>query len=146
MMHVDSFLDRQEKKLFYSCVHLFAMNSLVNLQNRKMLKSLNCPIARCLSECTTRTKIGDNNDDFLERALLLHYRECIMLTCNLLVEVGFINGAFGCVEDIFYTPSSKLPQLPQFATVLFEKYFGVIFDRDCPNGVSIVPVVRGNVR
>jgi len=63
-----------------------------------------------------------------------------------LVEAQLVNGAFGYVEDIFYAPSSKLPQLPQFTTIIFEKYFGVPFDRDCPNGVPIVPVVRGNVR
>lgn len=69
-----------------------------------------------------------------------------MLTCNLSVAAGLVKGAFGYVEDIFYTPSSKLQQLPQFTIVIFEKYCGVPFDRDCPNVVPIVPIVRGNVR
>jgi len=49
MSHLDSFLPLEEKRLLDSSVHLFATNNLVNLHNRKMLKSLNSLIAKCVA-------------------------------------------------------------------------------------------------
>jgi len=67
-----------------------------------------------------------------------------MLTCNLWVEAGLVNGALSHVKDIFYLPTSKPPQLPTFTTVVFHKYVGVPFDTSNPNIVPIKPVIRGN--
>ena len=41
-------------------------------------------------------------------------------------------------------PTSKPPQRPLFRTVVFDKYFGVLFDASNPNIVPITPVIRGN--
>lgn len=68
----------------------------------------------------------------------------VMLTCNIWVEDGLVNGAFGFVKDIFYHPTSKPPQLPMFTTVVFDKYVGVPLDARNPNIVPITPVIRGN--
>ena len=68
----------------------------------------------------------------------------VMLTCNLWVEVGLVNGALGYAKDIFYTPTSKPPQLPMFTTVVFDKYVGVPFDENNENLVPITAVIRGN--
>ena len=67
-----------------------------------------------------------------------------MLTCNLWVQAGLVNGALGYVKDIFYMPSSKPPQLPMFTTVVFDKNVGVPFDARNPNIVPITLVIRGN--
>jgi len=67
-----------------------------------------------------------------------------MLTCDLWVEVGLVNGALGYVKDIFYTPISKPPQHPMFTTVVFDKYVGVPFDARNPNIVPMTPLIRGN--
>ena len=68
----------------------------------------------------------------------------VMLTCNLWVEYGLVNGALGYVKYIFYMPTSKPPQLPMFTIVVFDKYVGVPFDATNPRIVSITPVIRGN--
>lgn len=67
-----------------------------------------------------------------------------MLTFNLWVEVGLVNGALGFVNDIFYPPTYKPPRLPMFTTVVFYKYLVVPFDASNPNIVPITPVIRGN--
>jgi hypothetical protein len=67
-----------------------------------------------------------------------------MLTCNLWVEVGLVNGALGYIKNIFYMTGSKPPQLPMYTTVLFYKYIGVPFDPLNPNIVPITPVLRVN--
>ena len=69
-----------------------------------------------------------------------------MLTCNLWVESGLVNGALRYIENIFFASGSNPPQLPQFVTIMFEKYCGVPFDRDYPILVPIPPIVRGNMR
>jgi len=67
-----------------------------------------------------------------------------MLTCNLWVEAGLVNGALGFVKDIFYQPTFKPPLLPMFTTIVFNKYVGVPFDASNPNIVPITLVIRGN--
>lgn len=146
MKHVDSFLYRQEKSIFYSSIHLFAKNSLVNLHNQKILKSLNFPLLGCVAECSRRTETCDDDNDTLEHEVLLCCGEYIMLTCNLWVEVGFFNGVLIYIEDIFFAPDSKPPQLPQFTTIIFEKYCVVTFDMECPKFVPVVLVNTANLR
>jgi hypothetical protein len=67
-----------------------------------------------------------------------------MLTCNLWVEADLVKGEVGCIQQIYYIPGTKPPQLPMFTTVLFYKYIGVPFDKNNLNIVPITPVTRGN--
>ena len=78
--------------------------------------------------------------------MLLRCGESMKLTCNLWAEFGLVNGAHGYIEGIFFASGLKSPQLPQFIIVLFEKYCGVPFDRDCPNVVPITLVVMGDLK
>jgi ATP-dependent DNA helicase PIF1 len=144
MSRVDSKLDPTERSLFDSEIHLFATNNLVTLHNRIMLKSLNSPIARCVAEHTRRKEIDVADDDQLDREVLLCPGQRVMLTCNLWVEAGLVNGALGCIQNIFYMPGTKPPLLPMYTTVLFDKYIGAPFDINNPKVVPITPVIRGN--
>lgn len=55
MTRIDTRLDREQMILFDFSVHLFAMNNIVNLHNRKIIKGLNYPIGRCVAESRKRT-------------------------------------------------------------------------------------------
>lgn len=110
-----------------------------------MLKSLNSPFARCVAKCSRRLEIGDSEDDVLERELLLCRGECVMLTCNLWVAVGPVNGALGYIENIFFAPGLKPLQLLELAIVVFYNYYGVPFNRGCLIIVPIAPIIRGNL-
>ena len=67
-----------------------------------------------------------------------------MLTCNLWVEVGLVNGALGTVQNIFFSKGSKPPQLPMYAIVSFGDYISLSWDIKYPNIVPLTLVCRGN--
>lgn len=77
-----------------------------------MIKSLNCPVARCVAECHRRLDIVDSDDDVLDCEVLLCHGQRVLLTCNLWVESSLVNGAIGFGEDIFYSSSRHPHQLP----------------------------------
>lgn len=133
-----------ERDLFNVAVHMFPTNNLVSLHNRHMLKSLNSLIARCIVKYSRRSEIDGVDYDQLDREVLLCHDQRLMLTRNLWVEAGLVNGALGFFKDIFYPPTSKQPRLPMFTTIGYYKYVGVPFDASNPNVVPITPVIRGN--
>ena len=67
-----------------------------------------------------------------------------MLTCNLWVEAGLVNGALGTIQNIFLSEGSKLPQLQMYTAVSFDNYIGLSWDIKYPNIVPITPICIGN--
>ena len=65
-----------------------------------------------------------------------------MLTCNLCIEFGLVNGALGYVQNILYMSSLSPPQLPMYTTTLFDKYDGISFKKKGPKVSPIAPIVR----
>jgi hypothetical protein len=119
MSRVEMSLPPVERSLFHSTIHLFPTNDLVTFHNRKMLKSLNTPIARSVAEHTRRDEIVGVDDDQLEREVFLCPGQCVMLTCNLWFKFTLVNGALGYIQQIYYSPRTNPPQLPMFTTCSF---------------------------
>ena len=76
--------------------------------------------------------------------MLLCLGQRVMLSCNLWVEAGLVNGALDYVEKVVYILGSKPPQLPLYTTIKFENYIGIPFDMQNPAIVPIPLVVKGN--
>jgi len=66
-----------------------------------------------------------------------------MLTSNLWVNAGLVNGALGKVISIFYSIDSEPPELPSFVVVDFRQYKGTPWDISHPTYVPISPITRG---
>ena len=66
MSRIDANMDSIEINTFNLEIHLFPMNTLVNVHNRCMLKSLGIPIARCIAKHTNNKDFNDADDDQLQ--------------------------------------------------------------------------------
>ena len=67
-----------------------------------------------------------------------------MLSCNLWVQAGLVNGALGVVMKIVYAPGINPPHLPTYVVVEFDKYIGPPWDQTQPKHVPIPPIQRNN--
>ena len=78
--------------------------------------------------------------------LLLSKDARVMLTSNLWVEVGLVNGALGYVQSIEYRPGTAQPLPPSCVLVDFDSYFGIPFNDHHPQRVPILAIDRGNTK
>ena len=126
-------------------MHLYATNNSVTLHNKSMLNKLHKPVALCSAEKHlehTFTTAGEQLDEMI----LLCNGQKVMLTCNLWVHVGLVNGSLGTVISICYAPNSKPPEFPSFVVVDFKQYKGTPWDISHPTYVPISPITRGTHR
>ena len=67
-----------------------------------------------------------------------------MLTCNLWVQSGLVNGALRVVIQIVYRPGSNPPQLQAYVVVEFDNYIGLPWDQSNPKHIPIPHVQQNN--
>ena len=109
------------------------------------MHSLKEPIA-----CVIATKLSDfgvadvNSSDELDMELLISKHARVMLTCNLWIEVGLVNGTLGYVEEIFYRPRRAPPKLPLYVLVKFKNYSNFLLNIVDSKIVPICVVQRGS--
>ena len=65
----------------------------------------------------------------------------VMLTTNLWVAAGLVNGCVGTVRDIVYSADKRPPALPEFVVCHFPEYRGAAYGADA-NTVPITPIQR----
>lgn len=82
-------------------------------------------------------------DEQLVAKVLLCVGQQVILTRNMWVEAGLVNGSLGKVVAISYASDSRPLELPSFVVVDFIHYKCPPWDISHPNYVSIPPVTRG---
>ena len=60
-----------------------------------------------------------------------------MLTTNLWIDAGLVNGSLGVVKDIVYAIDCKPPLFPSYVTVEFNSYIDPPWD---PNSPKTIPI------
>ena len=129
---------------FDNDVHLFSTNENVHAHNKKMLHSLKHPIAHCIaSKVGTINTIDDYSNDELVMELLICKDSRVMLTSNLWIEAGLVNGALGYIRKIVYKQGSAPPELPTYVMVEFDGYSGLPFKDHNPKTIPIPPIQKG---
>ena len=85
------------------------------------------------------SKASSDDAGGLESIVCIAHGARVMLTANLWVNVGLVNGAMGTVAAICYQDGLCPPDLPVAVTVNFDSYIGPTL----PNGtVPIAPLRR----
>lgn len=86
------------------------------------------------------TKQGGGDSEELEIELLIAKNARVMLTSNLWIEAGLINGALGYVREIIYKLRNSPPDLPTYVMVEFDHFTICSIEGKI---VPIIPIERG---
>ncbi|XP_057856401.2 uncharacterized protein LOC131065774 [Cryptomeria japonica] len=130
MTRIPPNMDAANNVDFDNTVHLFSTNDN--------------PVA-----CSVATKAGsvkiveDCSSDELELELLISKNSRVMLTSNLWIQVGLVNGALGYIRKIVYKPGSAPPEPPSYVMVEFDNYFGLPFEDHHPSTILVTPIQKG---
>ena len=125
---------------FSTALHLIPTVEAVVEYNVAQLQASGQPIATIKAVHTgpNATKAPADNAGGLEAVVCLAKSARVMLSSNLWVDVGLVNGAMGTVEAICYRTGGP-PDLPIAVMVRFDSYSGPTF----PDGtVPITPLRR----
>ena len=130
----------QDVSPFATALHLIPTVEAVVEYNVAQLQASGQPIATIKAVHTGPNAAKAPADDAggLEAVVCLAKSARVMLTSNLWVDVGLVNGAMGTVEAICYRTGGP-PDLPIAVMVRFDSYYGPTF----PDGtVPITPLRR----
>ena len=137
-------LNEKQNIDFDNSTHLFATNEYAINHNRKMLKNLSLPIVHSTARVVTHNSNEHIEDEQLPQEVLLCIGQQVMLTTNLWIQTGLVNGSIGQVNSIVYDTISSPPNLPKYVVVKFDNYTGPPWDAQNPKIVLITPITRGS--
>ena len=130
----------QDQSPFVSALRLFPTVEAVVDHNVAILRECGHPIAtiKAIHTGANAAKVPPDDAGGLEPVVMLARSARVMLTSNLWVEVGLVNGAMGTVEAICYKDTTP-PHLPVAVMVRFDHYTGpTVHDGTVP----ITPIRR----
>ncbi len=127
---------------FQEALHLFPTAAAVAEYNVEKLRTNSQPVARieAIHSGPRASRIPASDAGELEPVIFLACKARVMLTANLWVQVGLVNGALGTVVSICYDGADQSPpSLPVAVTVKFDFYTGPTL---ADSTVPIVPLRR----
>ena len=125
--------------LFDEALRLFPKNELVKEYNLKHILAMQQPIGKidALHTGTGASKALSQEAGGLQRVIYLCKGAQVMLSTNLCVIHGLVNGAIGHVNEVIYAPGSSPPSLPVCINVTFKGYTGPTLEN---GAIPICPV------
>ncbi|KAF5336454.1 hypothetical protein D9611_006665 [Ephemerocybe angulata] len=142
-------LSQEEQRGFDDAVCLFATRSDVHNVNLLEIQRLNNPCAR-IKAVHEGGSLAENapSDEAagLESQIVLSKGAKVMITRNLWLKQGLVNGTVGTVEDIVWAPGASRSDIPLAVLVSCREYKGPTLWRTAPelpnfpNGVPIIPI------
>ncbi|XP_057865108.2 uncharacterized protein LOC131072843 [Cryptomeria japonica] len=144
MMRTPISLNVVSNNNFDNAIYLFSTNENVHNHNKRMLYSLNHPVAPSLAtRARSVNTIEDCSNDELDLELLISKNSRVMLNSNLWIQAGLVNGALGYIRKIVYKTGSAPPEPPTYVMVEFDSYYRMPFEDHHPNIIPISPIQRG---
>ena len=140
---VQNQLTLDEVDSFDDALRLYFRREEVRIYNHRRLRDCKQPILKIKSTHTGRGAEGANDDeaDGLEPQLCLCLGARVMLTDNIWVENGLVNGSMGTVRDIVWNEGQDpIKDMPTAIMVEVDDYDGPKFPGT--NYIPIFPVTR----
>eukprot|EP01018_Ginkgo_biloba_P012987 Gb_37081 [translate_table: standard] len=137
MVHINKSMGLDDVFPFYDAIHLFSMNALVHDHNQHRLKCLNVLVARSIVEKMNQSNVLTVEDEKLDVQVLIGIGVRVMLTSNLWIDAGLMNGALGHVRNIVYNSSVQPLCLPTYVLMEFDNYIGNAWDPSRPRGLTL---------
>jgi hypothetical protein len=140
---VQNQLTRDEVESFDDALRLYFRREEVRIYNHRRLRDCKQPILKIKSTHTGRGAEGANDDeaDGLDPELCICLGARVMLTDNLWVENGLVNGSMGTVRDIVWNEGQDpTKDMPVAIMVEVDDYDGPKFPGT--NYIPIFPVTR----
>ena len=111
---------------FTNALHLFPTVEAVVEHNITRLHACGQPVAtiKAVHSGVNASKASSDDASGLEPVVCLAKGARVMLSSNLWIEMGLVNGAMGIVQAICYKQGQAPPSLPVAVTVLFDHYSG----------------------
>ena len=111
---------------FEDALCLFPTVEAVVEHNVSKLHACGQPVAsiKAVHAGVNASKASPDDAGGLEPIVCLAKGACVMLSSNLWVEMGLVNGAMGTIQAICYHEDETPPNLPVAVTVLFDNYTG----------------------
>ena len=109
---------------FNDGMRLFSTLEAVVEHNVSKLHACGQPVATIKAVHSGPNASKGSSDDAggLEPIVCLAKGACVMLSSNLWVDMGLVNGAMGTIHAICYKTDQAPPSLPVAVTVLFDHY------------------------
>ena len=125
---------------FHSALHLFSTVEAVVNYNINKLHACGQPVATIKAVHTGANVSKASVDDAggLYPVVCLARGARVMLSSNLWVEMGLVNGAMGTIQAICYHEGCSPPDLPMAVTILFDGYTGPTLS----NSTVTIPPIR----
>jgi hypothetical protein len=141
MMRFPEKLPKPEQEKFSNSINIRMTWEEVDRINLDKLRSLTQPIAKIRAVHTGGSEASKADSDTakgLEAELLLARSARVMLTANLWVSTGLVNGAMGTITDILFKEKPEDTSLPTVILVSFDKYHGPTLTK--LEGIPVVPI------
>ena len=131
----------EDASQFDDALRLFSTSMSVAEYNTEKLRANAKPVAAIEAIHSGPGASNTSADDAggLESTVHLAQGARVMLTANIWVEVGLVNGAMGTVQAICYDNDQSPPNLPIAVTVRFDSYCGPTLS---DGSVPIIPIRR----
>jgi len=133
-------LSQEERIKFTSSPRLYSKKADVDEYNFEKLRCNNNRIVKCkaLHSHNRAEKCPAEDAQGLEAEIVIAEGARIMLTSNLCLKFGLVNGALGSIKKIVYSSNQSPPALPSFVLVQFDGYSGPTFQ----GAIPIPPISR----
>jgi ATP-dependent exoDNAse (exonuclease V) alpha subunit len=138
----ENLFEFEQRTFLLNSINIFTTLKESETNNLAKLRSLNQPVVKIYAVHTGGSEALKADSDTargLAPVLLLAKKARVMLTANLWVSTGLVNGAMGTVVDILFEDRQNHTSLPTAVLISFDQYRGPSITS--PEEIQVIPII-----